>query len=163
MNRPALASGHPQLTAAVVDLLRQRALTLATAESVTGGLVSSLICEIPGASDVHLGGVVSYATRVKHRVLQVPPGPVVSEGTARSMAAGVARLLRADCAVATTGVAGPARQEGRPAGTVCVAALVTGELVTRTLHLPGNRQQVRRGAAVAVIALLGQLLDPDVG
>lgn len=154
---------HPRLTAAVLDLLRERALTVATAESVTGGLLSSLICEIPGASDVHLGGVVSYATRVKHQVLQVPPGPVVSEGTARAMACGVARLLGADCALATTGVAGPARQEGHPAGTVCVAALVTGDLVSRTLHLPGDRQQVRRAAAVAAISLLGRLLDPGGG
>ena len=154
--------GHPALTADVLDLLRRRGLTVATAESLTGGLVSSLLCEIPGASDVHLGGVVSYATAVKHRLLQVPPGPVISEGTARSMAAGVARLLRADCAVATTGVAGPARQEGHPAGTVCVAALVPGAVASRTLHLPGDRQQVRTRAALAGIALLGELLrGPD--
>ena len=149
---------HPALTADVLDLLRRRGLTVATAESLTGGLVSSLLCEVPGASDVHLGGVVSYATAVKHRLLQVPPGPVISESTARSMATGVSRLVRADCAVATTGVAGPARQEGRPVGTVCVAALVPGTIASRPLHLPGDRGQVRTRAAMAGLALLGELL-----
>ena len=89
---------------------------------------------------------------------------MVSEGTARAMARGVSRLLGADCAVATTGVAGPALQEGRPAGTVCLAALCPGgrpgapDVLSRTLHLAGGRQEVRRAAALAGIALLRELL-----
>lgn len=153
------AHEHPADTAQLLARLRADGLTLATAESLTGGLVSALICDIPGASDVFVGAVVSYATRVKHDVLDVPQGPVISETTAAAMARGVAALLGTDCAVATTGVAGPDRQEGRPAGTVCLAALTPRRVSTTTLHLAGDRARVRRDAALAGLALLERTLD----
>lgn len=152
------AHRHPDDTAALLARLRADGLTLATAESLTGGLVSALVCDIPGASDVFVGAVVSYATRVKHDLLAVPEGPVISEATAAAMARGVAGLLGTACAIATTGVAGPDRQEDQPAGTVCLAALTPDQVVTSTVHLPGDRGQVRWEAAAAGLGLLNRLL-----
>ncbi len=143
----------------VLDLLRERGLSLATAESLTGGMVSSRLCDIPGASDVFVGGVVSYAAAVKHELLEVSEGPVVSEAAAREMAVGVRRLLGTDVAVAATGVAGPASSEGHPPGTVCMAVVVGdpadgGAIESLEVRLPGRRRQVRE---FTVISLLGML------
>ena len=111
----------------MLDLLRERGLTLALAESLTGGLVASRLTAIPGASDVFRGGVVSYASEVKFDLLEVSPGPVVNEPAAIEMAEGVQRLLGADIGLSLTGVAGPTEQDGVPVGTVCIAvALPTG-------------------------------------
>jgi nicotinamide-nucleotide amidase len=95
--------------------------TAAAAESLTGGNVSAGLSAIEGASDWFVGGVVAYAPEVKFDLLGVDRGPVVTAGTAQQMARGVARLLHADFAVATTGVGGPGPQEGRAQGTVFIA------------------------------------------
>ena len=87
---------------------------MATAESVTGGLIASRLTDIPGASEVFRGSVVSYASEVKYDVLGVPEGPVVSAEAAEAMAVGACRVLGADVALAVTGVAGP-RRAGRHA------------------------------------------------
>src|SRR3712207_3495793 len=114
------------MAAEVVRNLAEQGLTLATAESLTGGGVGTALTSVPGSSAVYVGGVISYATRVKVDLLEVPieivhGDGVISAPCARAMASGVRRLLGTDLGVATTGVAGPDRQEGRPAGTGFVA------------------------------------------
>ncbi len=144
--------------ARLLDALRSAGRTLATAESLTGGGLGALLTSVPGASDVYVGGVVSYATRAKVSLLGVPAElvarhGVVSAACAESMALGARRLLGADVALSTTGVAGPDPQEGRPVGTVYVA-VATGEGVdVRSLSLPGDRSAVRAGACAAAVDL----------
>ncbi|MBE6483089.1 MAG: CinA family protein [Actinomyces ruminicola] len=148
----------------------ERGLTLAVAESLTGGEVTSTLVSVPGASAVVVGGVVAYATRIKAEVLGVDPerlaltGPVDGE-VAEQMAAGVSRLMGADLGLATTGVAGPGAADGHPAGTVHVAVASPWGALSRELHLSGDREAVRDGATTAVLALAGALLEtaPDRG
>ena len=145
--------------AAVIHELVSRGLTLGTAESLTGGGVGAALTSVPGASGAYVGGVISYATRVKVEVLGVPLEVVYGDGVvsapcARAMAAGVRRFLDADVGVSTTGVAGPDRQEGKPAGTVFVAvADVRGESV-RALQLGGDRETIRAATTAAALELL---------
>ena len=143
----------------VLQLCRERGLSLGLAESLTGGLVASRITAVPGASDVFRGSVVSYATSVKVGVLGLPEGaPVVSPEAALAMARGAQRVLHADVALALTGVAGPTAQEGRPVGTVHVAAVVGEQADVRDLRLPGDREQVRQFACISGLDLLRHLL-----
>ena len=109
-------------------------VSIAVAESLTGGQLSACLAQLPDASCWYRGALVAYAAEVKHAVLAVPDVPVVSETSASSMAVGVAELLGADVAIAVTGVAGPGRQDGVDEGTVWFA-----------LHTPhGTQAQCRR-------------------
>jgi nicotinamide-nucleotide amidase len=101
--------------------------TIAVAESLTGGLLTTRLAAATDASRWFRGGLVAYAAQVKHEVLGVPSGPLVSEQTATTMATGVAHLLDAGLAVATTGVGGPEEEEGQPPGTVWVALAWDGK------------------------------------
>lgn len=139
----------------VLDLLRARGWSLGLAESVTGGLVAGRITNVPGASQVFVGSVVSYASEVKFDVLGVDRGPVVSEQAAEQMAVGARRVLHADVALSLTGVAGPTEQDGMPVGTLCVGiALPDGRTVTRTLRMPGLRDQMRQMSVISSLDLL---------
>ncbi len=115
-----------QLARELIHMLSQRAHTVATAESLTGGLIGAAITSVPGASAVYRGGIISYATELKSDLAGVP-GTIlarhgaVSEQTAAAMARGVATRCGADWGIAVTGVAGPDKQEGKPAGTVYCA------------------------------------------
>ncbi|HZB39769.1 MAG TPA: competence/damage-inducible protein A [Ilumatobacter sp.] len=143
----------------VLDMLRTKSLTLGLAESVTGGLVAARLTDIPGASDVLRGSIVSYATDVKQRLLDVPEGPVVSEAAALAMARGAANVLGSDVTMALTGVAGPTEQDGMPVGTLCVA-IVWGEgALTRTFRLPGQRQQMRQFSVINSLDLLRKTIS----
>jgi len=142
----------------VLQLLRERGLSLGLAESVTGGLVAGRITNVPGASEVFRGSVVSYATEVKHEVLGVPEGPVVSETAAATMAMGAQRVLGADVALALTGVAGPAEQDGMPVGTLCVGMAIGDRVETRTLRMPGQRDQMRQMSVITALDLLRRSL-----
>ncbi len=141
-----------------LDLLREAGLSLGAAESLTAGYVAGRLAQIPGASEVLRGSIVSYASDVKHELLGVPAGPVISEQAALAMARGAARVLRADAAVATTGVAGPDTQEGQPVGLVCLAAVTPGGERSATVQLPGGRETVRELAVTSVLDLLRRLL-----
>ena len=145
----------------VLNLLRERGLTLGLAESVTGGLVSGRLTAIPGASDVLRGSVVSYASEVKFDLLDVPRGPVVSEAAAIAMAEGARRVLGADVALSLTGVAGPAEQDGQPVGTLCIAVAMNGRsTVSTTLRMPGQRDQMRQMSVISSLDFLRkQFLD----
>jgi len=117
----------------VADAARRRGLSLAVAESLTGGLIASALARAEEASTWFRGGVVAYATEVKHDVLGVRPGPVVSEAAVVDMAGNVARLLGADVGVAVSGVGGPEPQDGEPPGTVWIG-VATATSTTARLH-----------------------------
>ena len=142
----------------VIDLLRERGLTLAVAESLTGGLITSRLTEVPGSSDVLLGGVVSYASEVKYDLLDVPEGPVVSAEAAAAMAEGVRARLGADVGIGVTGVAGPAEQEGQPVGTVYLGVAVGDTAEAVGTRLPGDRQRIREFSTISVLNLLRERL-----
>ncbi len=142
----------------VLQMLRERGLSLGLAESVTGGLVAGRITNVPGASDVFRGCVVSYASEVKFDVLGVPEGPVVSEAAAAAMAVGAQRVLGADVALSLTGVAGPTEQDGMPVGTLCVGIAIGDEVSTRTLRMPGLRDQMRQMSVISALDLLRRAL-----
>jgi nicotinamide-nucleotide amidase len=146
----------------VLDLLRSHGLTLALAESVTGGLVAARLTAIPGASDVLRGSVVSYASEVKYGVLGVPEGPVVTPEAAVAMAEGARRVLGADVGLALTGVAGPAEQEGQPAGTLHIGLAIGETAEHHSLRVPGQREQMRQFSVITALDLLRRriLVEP---
>jgi nicotinamide-nucleotide amidase len=148
---------------AVAALLRHAGLTLGLAESLTGGLVGARITAVPGASEFFRGAIVSYDRTVKHDLLGVPPGPVVSEAAAGAMAVGAARVLGADVGLAVTGVAGPEEQDGQPVGTVWLGLALDGEVSATLVRLPGHRQQVRQLAAISLLDLLRRRLTARAG
>jgi PncC family amidohydrolase len=132
----------------VVELLRQRGATLATAESLTGGRLAALLTEIPGSSEAYRGGVVAYATQMKIQVLGVSETVVerhgvVSAECAGAMARGVRRLTGATYGVSTTGVAGPEEQEGKPVGTVYLGVSGPDGDNAIALELVGDRGTIQ--------------------
>ncbi len=144
---------------AVAKAVAARGVTLGLAESLTGGLASSRLVNVPGASAWFRGAVVSYATGVKHSVLGVPEGPVVSAAAAEAMAAGACRVLGADVGLSITGVAGPDPQDERPPGTVFVGlALPGGATESVELSVPGDRARVRQYATISALDLLRRRL-----
>jgi nicotinamide-nucleotide amidase len=145
----------------VLDMLRDRGLNLGVAESLTGGLMGARFTSVPGASDVFRGGVVSYASDVKFSLLGVPEGPVVSADAARAMAEGARRVLRADVALATTGVAGPTEQEGQSVGTVFLGLAMNDASEAQRVQLPGDRQRIRQYAVISAVNLLRRRLMND--
>ncbi len=138
--------------------------TVGTAESCTGGYIAHLITLRPGSSAYFKGGIVSYCNEVKHRLLGVSEADLqtygaVSEPVVRQMACGAARVLDCDCAVATSGIAGPGGAvPGKPVGTVWMAAFFEGKVLTACHHFEGNRQENIEQAADSVIALLIRLI-----
>jgi len=146
------------MEAEVGRLLEVRGWTLAIAESLTGGLVASRVVNVPGSSDWFKGAVVAYDSQVKFDVLGVPEGPVVSEDAAKAMADGVRRVLEADVGLSTTGVAGPAEQEGQPPGTVWLGLAVRDDVEARLLRLPGDRDRVRQLSVISLMDLLRRKL-----
>jgi nicotinamide-nucleotide amidase len=157
-----------------LHLLQSAGATLATAESLTAGLVASTLAEVPGASDVLRGGLVAYATDVKVSVLGVDARivdryGVVSAPCAEAMAVAARDLFGATWAVSTTGVAGPDRQDDKPPGTVFVAVAgpATGgtspAVHVEQLALAGSRQQIRDGTVVALLDLLAETLARATG
>jgi nicotinamide-nucleotide amidase len=144
---------------AVAALLVERGLTLAVAESLTGGLVAARLVNVPGASAWFRGGVVTYASDLKRTLLDVPPGPVVSEEAAAAMATGVRRVMDADVGLGVTGVAGPDPQDGQPPGTVFLAvATGGGEPITTPVRLPGDRERIRQFSCISLLDLLRRSL-----
>jgi PncC family amidohydrolase len=142
----------------VGELLAGR--TLAVAESCTAGLVAQSFAAAEGSLDWFRGGVVAYQTGVKHELLGVTSGRIVTPEAAEQMARGVAGLLGTDVAVSTTGAAGPDPLDGAEAGTVIVGTYVDGEARSTTLHFTGTPEDVCRQAAAASLAELTAVLRP---
>lgn len=155
----------PESTAGqLVAGLLSRGQTVATAESLTGGLIGATITAVPGASQVYLGGVVVYATSLKHTLAGVSEeilesAGAVSSQTAVALAEGVRQRTGADWAIAVTGVAGPDLQEGHQPGTVWLGLVGPGHPASATLlTLTGTRDQIRvQTVDAAISGLLLQL------
>lgn len=164
IGRDIIADEDITLEEIVGNTLRQRHLTLATAESCTGGNIAHHITLIAGSSDYFLGSVVSYANEVKTQLLGVSAADimengVVSQPVVEQMVAGVCRLMGTDCAVATSGIAGPGgATPGKPVGTVWIAAKCAERTVSAVYHLPGNRKRVINRATTEALKLLLSLL-----
>ncbi|MDO5535390.1 MAG: CinA family protein [Propionibacteriaceae bacterium] len=160
-----------ELATKVITTLQHRTLTLAVAESVTGGLIGATLTTVPGASKVYLGGVVSYATRLKTELLDVPRASidthtVISEEVAISMAVGLQRRTDADWVIAVTGVAGPDPQDGHEAGEVwiCVLgpripSLPQFQQVER-FDFEGDRDAIREQTVDAACRMLLRVVSP---
>ena len=144
----------------VFDLLLQRGLTIASAESCTGGNIAHVITLIPGSSDVFKGTVVTYATPMKTKVLGVPSATiekhgVVSQEVVESMAVGVRNLMEADFGVATTGVAGPSGgTEENPVGTVWISVASHSGVVSKRFNFGKDRENVINRATIAAFEML---------
>lgn len=153
----------------VLESLASQEATVAVAESLTGGLIGATFTLVPGSSRVFKGGVISYATDLKQRLLGVPGDLLRREGAvhpevAAAMAAGVARLCEATYGVAVTGVAGPEPQDGQPVGTVFVAVSGPGGQVWgRRLSLKGSRERIRVETMDEAIDLLASVLKDNKG
>lgn len=145
-------------TSQLIELLASHEWSIATAESLTGGMVCSALCDVPGASAVVKGGVVAYSNEIKRSVLDVSRSrlnefgavdPVVCE----NMAQGVIDLMGVDVAIATTGVAGPDGEDGHPVGEVHIGVMTPLGFVHRELHLEGQRNQIRQLTTHAALEL----------
>ncbi|MFN0089905.1 MAG: nicotinamide-nucleotide amidohydrolase family protein [Acidimicrobiales bacterium] len=146
------------MEAVVVRLLHERRLSLAAAESVTGGLVTARLTTVRHSSEVFRGGVIAYQPQVKYDLLGVAHGPVVTAEAAVTMAEGVAKLLGADVGLATTGVAGPDPLEGIEPGTVFVAVALPDGSHSAMVRLPGDRERVRQYSTISLLDLLRRRL-----
>ena len=148
-----------ELAALVHQRLRARGETLACAESITGGGLADLLSGTPGASATYVGGVVSYATRIKRDLLGVTADQVVSADCAAQLAVGVRTLMGTDWALSTTGVAGPDTQDDQPVGTVYVGVVGPNGTGVHRLSLTGDRGQIRAAACRAAVQVLVDELE----
>jgi nicotinamide-nucleotide amidase len=159
-------------SADVVALLIERGLTIAVAESLTGGQLVASLVDVPGASATVLGGVVAYNTFLKSSVLGVSTSLLAARGAvepevARQMAVGVRTALAvdgrpADVGLSTTGVAGPEEQDGQPVGTVFLGIAIGDRVESVELHLSGTRRDIQSATVDAALAtLLGLLNEPQ--
>lgn len=154
------------LEAAVLSLLKEKDLTLTTAESLTGGLLASKFTAVPGASEVFKQGFVTYCNRAKKKLLDVKKTTLkeygaVSERTAKEMAKNGAFATGADVCVSLTGLAGPAAEEGKPVGLVYIACCYKNRTVVRECHFKGDRNQIREQSAMQALMLLRECILAD--
>lgn len=153
------------LAQVLIEKAAERGIKIGSAESCTGGKISSLITSIPGASEVMQGAVVSYSNEVKHNLLGVPMQMIaqhgaVSEPVARAMAQGAQKALGATLTVATSGIAGPGGgTPEKPVGTVCIAAAFGRNVISETAHFSGNRQRVIDQATARALTMAISLLN----
>jgi competence/damage-inducible protein CinA-like protein len=165
LGRYLFSEDERSISEIVLDLCRGRGLTLATAESCTGGLVAARLTGVPGSSDVFVGGVVAYGNGVKEDGLGVPRSVLerhgaVSAEVAAAMAEGARERLGADVAVAVTGVAGPGGgTEEKPVGLVFVHAAGPDGAEARKTDIPGDREMVRGRATAVALHLVRRLLE----
>jgi nicotinamide-nucleotide amidase len=166
---PAVFSTEDQdLEEVVGRMLSDDGLTVACAESLTGGSLALRLSHQPGASAYFVGSAVCYSAASKRDLLgvseEILQGPgVVSEECAREMALGARRVFGSDLGVALTGVAGPEPHDGKPPGTVCLALVSAGHQESRTFQAPGDRDQVRRWAEQAALDTLRRHLEAARG
>jgi nicotinamide-nucleotide amidase len=163
MSKPAVSGRADEQTRRkraerVGELALARGRTIAVAESLTGGMIASALAQAQRASEWFRGSLVAYSTQVKHQLLEVPDGPVVSSDAATAMARSVRKLLLADISVAVTGAGGPAAQDGHEPGTVFLAVDGGREQVLR-LDLPGEPATVCAAATLAALDALVSTLD----
>ena len=148
-------------------MLKERGLKIAVAESCTGGLISSRITDISGASDYFEAGITTYSNVSKIRLLNVPKDTIdrygaVSEETAKSMAEGVKKTVHADIGVSVTGIAGPTGgTEGKPVGTVFIGLATKKATYVRKFFFDGNRLEIRRKTSDAALMFVEEYLEGE--
>ena len=148
----------------VIALCTRQQITLGTAESLTAGLIAATLADVPGASKVLMGGIISYDPRVKHELLGVSQAVidtvgVVSEACARQMAQGAQQALHVDIAVSATGLAGPSGGSFEtPVGTVFIGCATQGNTTVTQCHFTGDRQAVREQSVAMALQLILQTL-----
>lgn len=149
----------------VIARCRAGKLRLATAESCTGGMLSAMLTDIPGASEVFWGGMATYANKAKNEILGVTPETLnqfgaVSEQTANKMTLGLWKRYGVDLSAAITGIAGPGGgTKEKPVGTVHIATCLQGNVIHREFHFTGNRQAVREQSVEAALDMLLASMD----
>lgn len=152
------------MTEDLIARLRSQGLTLSTAESCTGGAIAASVTAVAGASDVFLGGIVSYSNEAKENLLGVSHETLlihgaVSQPTVRQMVEGACRALHTDCAVATSGIAGPGGgSPQKPVGTVWMAWKTPSGVTTELHRFPGSRAEVIAAAAARALSRLSELV-----
>lgn len=151
----------------VIAAAREAKVTIASAESLTGGAICATLCDVPGASQVIHGAAVAYSAKMKHRVLEVSAERLAQFGSvdpvvAEQMALGARELWDADIAVAVTGVAGPGSADGKSAGTVYIAVVAAGGAVVRRCSFPGQRAEVRHATTAAALEMLLDTICDDL-
>lgn len=147
------------LASRVAALAQEREATVGVVESLTGGLLASHLARAEDAAAWFRGGIVAYGRDVKHWLLDVRPGPVVSEQAAIDMVDAALRLLDVDLALAVTGVGGPGPQDGQAPGTVWVATSVDGSVATIRCRLDGDPSEVCHGSVTAALAHLLEQIE----
>jgi len=163
-----MSQDRGDVAARVVALLGARGRTLATAESLTGGQLAAAITDVPGSSAGFLGGVIGYSTELKESLLGVPHEIVMHDGVvsarcAEAMARGVVAATGADFGLSTTGVAGPAQQEGKPVGTVFVGLagpvdVIPGGARSAALYLGGSRAAIQQATCEQALLIVEAVL-----
>ncbi|MGX5680671.1 CinA family protein [Schumannella luteola] len=158
-------------SASIVAALVRRGLTIAVAESLTGGMLVAELISTPGASAAVRGGIVAYDTRLKHSLLGVDADLLAARGAVDPLVAEqMADLVRTACAVdgmpadvgiSTTGVAGPDPQDGQPVGTVYLGFALRGRVFSERLTLSGDRAAIRSAAVSESLSRLEKLLDGE--
>lgn len=163
-NQEVVTTEDKTLSQVLGELLKERELTVASAESCTGGNIAHRIVQVPGSSAYFLGSVVSYSNDVKAEVLKVSRTNIdrygaVSKEVVEQMASGVSALMHTDCAIATSGIAGPdGGSKFKPVGTVWIAAKLGERIVSECLHFNGNRDEVIDSATNHGMVMLINLL-----
>lgn len=164
---PTLKPSEYEFARAVVLVCDYAGVTIAAAESMTGGLITELLTSVPGASSVLRGGVTAYASDLKVSVLNVDAALIAKGGAIQAevairMAHGVAELMKADIGLGISGVAGPEPQDGAPVGTVHVAVVDRKKDSSRvhSLRLAGTRDEIRVQGATALLAMVLDMIVP---
>lgn len=151
----------------IINLLKERELTLTTAESCTGGLLAARLTNVPGVSDVFKQGLVTYCNRAKRKLLDVKKNTLkdfgaVSEKTAKEMAKNGAFITGADVCVSITGIAGPGGEtEDKPVGLVYIACCYNNQITVKEFHFKGERSKVRESSVVYALVLLRDCILAD--
>ena len=150
---------------AVVNIMNRHGLTVATAESCTGGLVGKMLTDTPGSSRCFLGGVVAYSDQVKIGLLHVDPQVIIEHGAvsaqaALQMADGVRNVIGSDIGISCTGIAGPGGgTESKPVGLVCMALSAADDRAVEILMFRGDRDEIRHSSAKKLLTMLKEYLE----
>ena len=158
---------HKSLEEIIVHFLKERSLTLTTAESCTGGMIAARITDVPGASEVFKQGLVTYSNRAKRKLLDVKKTTLkeygaVSEKTAKEMAKNGAFITGSDVCVSVTGIAGPTGgTEEKPVGLVYIGCCYNNRTVVKEFHFKGERQKIREQATANALILLRECILAD--
>ncbi len=154
---------HVTLEQAVLQMLRERELTLTTAESITGGMLAARLTDVPGASEVFRQGLVTYCNRAKRKLLDVKKTTLkdygaVSDRTAKEMAKNGAFITGSDVCISLTGIAGPDTEKDKPVGLVYMACSYHGRITVREFNFKGERAKIRESAVVKALTMLRECI-----